>query len=274
MCDLREIEAVLRDEKSGLRDRIVRDIGSFTVALFGVFESKEGERLQLGGTGTLVSIAESHYILTARHVWEKVLKAARMVGITLKENTDHRYLMEAREIVPSGPPMPATWDDWGPDLTFLRVPPERVGSIRVHRVFYNLTKRRQTTLDVDHIEARVLMGTPEALGKFTQTHADLQINGLFTHVDPRRETRGDFDYLDFDVDVSFPGLPENFGGVSGGGLWKVMIHCSTSTGEVKWLRILEGVAFHQSALANHHRIIRCHGQQSILAAMQVARPPS
>ena len=145
----------------------------------------------------------------------------------------------------------------------------------MYRAFYNLTKPRQTTLDVDYVEARVLMGTPEASAEFTQTHADhLQINGLFLDVHPPRETRGDFDYLDFDVDVSFPGLPEHFGGVSGGGLWKLLIYCSTSTGEIRWLWVPEGVAFHQSALANRHRIIRCHGQQSILAALQVARPPS
>lgn len=157
-------------------------------------------------------------------------------------------------------------------MTFLRVPAECVGSICVHRTFYNLTKPRQTTLDVDHLETRVLMGTPEALGKFTQTHADLQINGLFTQVDAPRHTRGDFDYLDFDVEVSFPGIPQDFGGVSGGGWWKVLIHRSVSTGAIDWLRILEGVAFHQSALANGRRIIRCHSQQSIRAAMPNATP--
>lgn len=104
MSDLCEIEAILRDEKSVLRERIVRDIGTFTVALFGVFESKEGDRLQLGGTGTLVAVADSHYILTAAHVWEKVPRTARMVGITLRENADHRFLMEAKAIVPLGPP--------------------------------------------------------------------------------------------------------------------------------------------------------------------------
>lgn len=266
MCDLHAIEAVLRDESSGLQDRIARDLGNFTVALFGVFESTNGERLQLAGTGTLVSVGGSHYILTARHVWEEILEKARAVGITLKENADHQYLMGTKEIVPFGPPKPSAWNEWGPDLAFLRVPHERVGDIEVYRAFYNLTKPRQSTVDVDHIETRVLMGTPEALGKFTQTHADLQINGLFAQVEPRKETREDFDYLDFDVDVSFPGLPNHFGGVSGGGLWKVLVHCSASKSEIEWLRILEGVAFHQSALANNQRIIRCHGPQSIQAA--------
>lgn len=267
MSDVEEIEATFRNESSGLRDRIVRDIGNFTVGLFGVFESTEGDRLQLGGTGTLVAVADTHYILTAAHVWEKVLKSARMVGITLKENTDHRYLMKAEELVPFGPPKPDTWDEWGPDLTFLRVPPERVGSITVYRTFYNLMKPGQTEPEVDHLLTWVLMGSPHALGKFTQTHADLQISGFFMQVNsPRQARRGDFDYLDFDVDVSLPGVPEDFGGVSGGGLWNVLIWRSASTGEIDWLEILEGVAFRQSALANGHRTIRCHGQQSIRTA--------
>jgi hypothetical protein len=122
-----------------------------------------------------------------------------------------------------------------------------------------------------HLETRVLMGTPEALGKFTQTHADLQIHGLFTDADAPRQTRGDFDYLDF-VDVSFPGLPEDFGGVSGGEVWKALTYGSASRGEIDCLKALEGVAFHQSALANGHRIIRCHGQQSIRAAMSYVTP--
>ncbi len=92
-------------------------------------------------------------------------------------------------------------------------------------------------------------------------------------VDAPRHTRGDFDYIDFDVDVSFPGIPRNFGGVSGGGLWKVLIYRSASPGEIDWLRVLEGVAFHQSDLANGHRIIRCHGEQSIRATIPNARTP-
>jgi hypothetical protein len=88
-----------------------------------------------------------------------------------------------------------------------------------------------------HLETRVLMGTPEALGKFTQTHADLQIHGLFTDADAPRQTRGDFDYLDF-VDVSFPGLPEDFGGVSGGEVWKALIYGSASRGEIDCLKAL------------------------------------
>jgi hypothetical protein len=46
-------------------DRLKRDLGQFTVALFG------GPGLFMG-SGTLVEVADSHYILTAAHVWRKL----------------------------------------------------------------------------------------------------------------------------------------------------------------------------------------------------------
>jgi len=270
---LKEIEAIFHNESSGLQQKIGRSIADFTVALFAVSQSKEGDLLELGGTGTLVAVAGCHYILTAAHVWERVLKSAVKVGITLKEGVDHRFLMDVNTIVPSGVPKPNAWGEWGPDLTFLRVPDGHVGSISAYRVFYNLTMVRPDTIDVGCLEIGMLMGTPAELGQFVQTHAEVRINGLFLDVGAPY-THGDFDYVDLDVDVSSPSpaLSQDFGGVSGGGLWQVLIYRSALTDEIEWRATLEGVAFHQSALVNGHRIIRCHGKQSMRAAMPNATP--
>lgn len=77
--DLEEFEATLRDELSGLRARIVRDNGNFTLALFGVFALEDGDRPQLGGTGMLVAVGDSHYILTAARKWDEAFRSARKV---------------------------------------------------------------------------------------------------------------------------------------------------------------------------------------------------
>ncbi len=266
VSELDEIQASLLGESPQTRDGLVRDIGSSTVALFAVTESREGDRLQLAGTGTLVIVAGSHYVLTAAHVWEEILKSAARIGITLKENVDHQFLMEGNSIVATGPQKPTSWGEWGPDLTFLRIPPAYLGSIYAHRVFYNLTIERTALGDVNHIETWALMGTPKASGEFTRMHADLQIQGIFPQVGQPHIHEG-FDYLDLDIDVSSPGTPQDFRGVSGGGLWKVLIYKSVSTGKVHSRTSLEGVAFHQSDLEKGRRIIRCHGLQSIRAAM-------
>ena len=71
--EVEEIERTLRDPASGLQERIVRDIGLYTVGLLSVSPTREGERLDPRGTGTLVSFAGERYIKTAAHVWEKLL---------------------------------------------------------------------------------------------------------------------------------------------------------------------------------------------------------
>src|SRR6266404_4575360 len=143
MTGIDEVVQALKDSASGLQEKIVRDIGLFTVGLLRVSPSRDGERLDLAGTGTLVSFGIDRYILTACHVWEELLATANptRIGVTLKENIDHASLIDRDAIVTIGPPKPAVWNEWGPDLIFLRVPPEHVGAIEVHRVFFNLARK-------------------------------------------------------------------------------------------------------------------------------------
>jgi hypothetical protein len=230
--------------------------------------SPQGEELRLAGTGTLVTLGGFYYVLTAAHVWEEVLKSSSKIGITLMEDRDHAFLMDTQTIVPSGPLKPASWNSWGPDLVYLRIPLEYLGSINARHLFYGAAVDGKTSLNVSHIEVWVLLGTPGVLGKFTQNHADVEIRGFFANTDKPSETKGDLDYCDVGVD-DLPSASQYYGGVSGGGLWKVLLHCSCPEGKVEWLRSLEGVAFYQLGLENGHQMIRCHGPKSIL----VAAPP-
>jgi hypothetical protein len=270
--EIEEIAQVLQDPASGLRDRIVRDVGPFTVGLLLISQTAQGERLDLWGTGTLVWFAGVHYILTAAHVWEKLCEGAgpASVGLTLRENLTHRYLIDRDAIVATGPPKPAQWNEWGPDIVFLRVPPQHVGGIEVYRAFWNLA-RKQTFSHVICIDLRVLMGAPYELGEFTQVHAEFEINGMFSKPDIERYSsmqapeaiRRDYDYVDLDMDLALLGVPQTFGGVSGGGLWRVLVYWSDTKNEIDWAMDIEGVAFHESDLVNGHRTVRCHGPQSI-----------
>jgi hypothetical protein len=269
MCTPAELEATLRGSEE-LQLRIIRDIGRYTVALFAGFDSKGSTQLKLAGTGTFLTVGGSNYILTASHVWEEALKCADKVGLTITEDIDHSFFMSVKAIFQCGLPKPAHWNEWGPDVTLLRVPPEHLGSIKAYKDFYSATVDGKTTSGVSHLEARLLMGTPAEFGEFTQNHAQVQIGGFFADVEAPCEAHGDFDYFDLYVDASSPGLPQDYGGVSGGGLWKVLIRCECSTGKIEWDHVLEGVAFHQSPIENGRRTIRCHGPKSIAAAT----PPS
>jgi hypothetical protein len=272
MPSLSEIEALLRDKNSGLAEKITRNIGTFMVALFGVYGSGASERLKFAGTGTLVTIDGSKCILTAAHVWEPFVRdKARGLGITLKENDDHSFFIGIETIVASGPAkISEGWTKWGPDIVFLRIPPEVLGRIEAVKSFVNLTMKEAGPPNVDSLENWVLMGAPEVQGIFSPTHASLAMNAIFATI-LRFHTHGDFDYVDLDMDLSFPGIPEKFNGVSGGGLWSVLMF-GLPNGGVDWNLKLVGVAFFELVGEGNRSVVRCHGEQSIrIALSSVAR---
>lgn len=267
MSKLSEIEAMLRGS-GDLRQRIVRNLGSSTVALFAVFDSHGADVLKLAGTGTLALVGDSHGILTAAHVWEDVIKSAAKLGITLTDNINHKCLIDVSTVVATVVRDSASdWNEWGPDIAFLRIPSEFVGGVKAFQVFEDL-KAPPKPLGVEFLECWVAMGTPEELGTFTQTHAAVQISGDF--VDPRSHIRGEHDYYDFEVDTQREGMPKSFEGFSGGGLWRVLVYHSPVTGKIDWAQRLKGVIFWQSPPVEGRRMIRCHGSKSILSTAEKA----
>jgi len=256
--DSREIHAVLMDAASGLQDKITRGLGDYTVALLAI--SGFPEQPRLAGTGTLLTAGGAHFILTARHVWEEVLKETDVVGITLKPDVKHRLGINRRDIAVFGSPKPDAWNEWGPDLMLLRIPAEHIGSIAAVKVFLNV-ERPMRKIDLKVLWVQVLMGAPGAFSKTTGTHMELQITGMFLSPETKHERDG-FDYLDYEMDLKFP-VPRNFGGVSGGGVWEIYLYHSPENGEIVWSTSLHGVAFYQLPIVAEHRPIRCHGPESI-----------
>ena len=113
------------------------------------------------------------------------------------------------------------------------------------------------------------MGAPGEFGKYTPTHAEVNINRFFSDVSAKPYRHGDFDYVDLKEDTTFPGVPKDFGGVSGGGLWRVQVFGSPGNAEIRRKWSLEGVAFYQLKISDSQMVIRCHGQDNIRAAMKV-----
>lgn len=264
MPSLSELEDLLR--RGDLLERIVRNLGSSTVVLFAIDYADGKECLQFAGTGTLPVTGRKHGILTAAHVWEDVLKSGAKVGITRTEKITHRYAIDVRMIVPTLMRTAGEWDDRGPDLAFLRIPDEFVTEIEASQVFEYLQKPPKK-LGVDALECWVPMGTPEEFGTFTQTHASVEINGSL--VNPRYVS-GVQDYYDFEVDTKGAGIPNSYGGFSGGGLWRVLVYSSPTTGKVDWAQRLKGVMFWQFPEVHGRRIIRCHGPESIASLVKLS----
>jgi hypothetical protein len=262
---LEEIAEQVLAKDSPLCWTIARELADFTVAFI---VANDGQ-LSPAGTGTLVSFRDAHYFLTAAHVWEGKLKNCDWIRIPLKENNPCRFAISPKEIISFSAPIPAEWNEWGPDLTLLRIPPERVGSFTaVGRPFYPLSMKRERVLECVG-ELWFLMGAPALRGKFTPESAIPELQGMnvilstgrFSSTALRIERRAQFDFLDIPIDTTQPDVAANFKGVSGGGLWRVYVFKGTD-GEIQNFKILDGVAFWQDPVNSGLRV-RCHGPQSI-----------
>jgi len=98
---LAKIEQQFLAADSTLSWNTALELADFTVAFI---TSEDGE-LRPAGTGTLVSFFDSHYFLTAGHVWENSLRKSASIRIPLRENTRCRFSINSNEIVPSACPV-------------------------------------------------------------------------------------------------------------------------------------------------------------------------
>ena len=106
----------------------------------------------------------------------------------------------------------------------------------------------------------MLTGTPAALSnysnpRFAELCLNITILPLNKEPDAAQERDG-FDCIDLSLD--FHPACDDFGGVSGGGLWRLQYYKNAAIGKLESFRVLEGVAFWASKST-----VRCHGPKSI-----------
>ncbi len=89
------------------------------------------------------------------------------------------------------------------------------------------------------------MGSPAEQSKALPKHVSLTMNGIFATI--RSEYNfSRLDYFDLDMRISFPGIPKWFDGVSGRGLWSVLL--GSPDEEMRWIPTLVGMACWQLPL--------------------------
>lgn len=216
---------------------------------------------QLCGSGTLVRSGDQHFVLTAAHCAKQLVKWDE-IGLVLTSNPT------AFTIPVSGATFIGEWrsEDWGPDLAFLPIPPDKVGGINAYtnKLFWNLDRHKAEMLKEGPKFQNglwALLGMPDV---YSIAHAHTQELKLMAYsvnvVGPI--TSGEFDY----VHVPMPGseMPQTFKGVSGGGLWQAEIE-RRQDGSLALMGSprLEGCAFYEIPLQANCVVIRCHGRRSI-----------
>ncbi len=263
MIDPIEIQTQFNNPRSGLAEKIGRDIGQYTVALLSVSGKEENEELHFCGSGSLVSVETTCYIMTAYHVW-KMFEGKIGIGLTLnEENVDHRFFLDVKLVVPFGPKQHRDWDNpRGPDMVLLRIPPQYLDVLKRVKRFYALTADVPNLPNVDSLDVWILIGSPSEQGKLLPKHASLTINAIYATI-RSESTQDELDYVDLDMDTTSPGIPRRFYGMSGGGFWIISVFASSGT-QIQWIPELVGMACWQlpSSVIGTARV-RCLGGKSI-----------
>ncbi len=207
-----------------IADAILAHVSNFAV---GLVRRVEGAGSQVLGSGVLVSLEGRRGILTAGHVAD-VYRVLPEVGLV-------RFVAgnQQRRVLPLGDTQTiimASSDSFKDgkevlDLAFTQLPPHLAASIGAQSVFLNLEKNRKKIEAPPPEEGKhcdAILGLVEEFsgepfveeanwispmrGVLHTGHVTEQKNGLLT-VEPMEYNRHE--------------LPKSFGGMSGGGLWRI-----------------------------------------------------
>lgn len=264
------INISINDISQDLIEEITTGLSQYCVAIYAFYPQGQNSPFRLIGTGTLVQVEGIYGILTAGHVWNQ-LDGSAEIGLTLTEYSscfkikyEHIYVVEK-----------LLWnsedEEWGPDLALIKLPPLHVSTIKARKSFLNLTKQHDE-VDLNESTEKKCWVAIGLVGEFSyatpspdlnRTDVNARIFGFLSKIEVTHQNKG-YDYFDLSVKTTLPGVPSTFGGVSGGGLWKVLL-VKRKSGVVTWDEkpYLRGVAFWESPIMEGSRVIRCHGPRSI-----------
>lgn len=247
-------------------------IAQYTVALNRVFRYNNKVDSQLIGTGTLVTIAGIDCILTADHVLAALQESDRLSLMSSFKGEPRGHTFRLSHLGICRIARGAT-DETGPDIGVIVLPQKNIGALRSEKIFYNVDKRAERFaggyLPLDHgfwFNCGIIGETQKILDPQSRFQSLKGYEGLCgASANPCESEDSAFDYLEVRIDYGLnrSDLPTSFGGMSGGGLWQVLLN-RTPTGAIEPKDyVLSGVTFFQTALEQGVRKLRCHGRKTI-----------
>jgi hypothetical protein len=247
---------------------VARDLANFAVGFGKITVNANMEDAIAAGSGTLVTIGSIDGILTAAHVLEALpnrgevalLRFPNRLALPQKQTIDmslaERVIISADEYNPNGP-----------DLGFLRLPPLNAQNLRATNSFRDISSKRDAVTASQPGTAYVdaVVGVVAEWTKDLPSHPSTRLKSfdlLFccgTVV--ANDQVGNFDVYTFKPDFESPiSPPSTYGGVSGGGLWRIYFIPDGSNRVLE--RRLIGAAFYELRADDALRV-RCHGPGSV-----------
>jgi len=253
-----------------LHDEVANHLALSSVG-FSVITAEDGEVVHRpSGSGTLIRLFGRLAILTADHVVDQLLEAKQIsllvdwTGELRRCTYEPRYLHILR--------LARGADDGdGPDLAVIFLPSgsEATSTLVAHKSFYDLDKRiatlpgNYTDLEWGFWFPCGVPGEGSQLLEPTRGFQSVLASWGLCAVSgrPREFEHEGFDYLDMRVPDEGEGIPTQFGGMSGAGVWHVRFRQRQDGTMYVEDYVLSGVVFYEWYSPN--RRLRCHGRRSI-----------
>ena len=259
---------LIKDLPPTLIEVATYDLRQYTIAFHGVKDKRGEKQPELLGSGVLVSAGNIRAILTAHHVIEVLPRTGRL-GL-LFQKTCEPHSIDAQGVaflkIARG-----TQDSVGPDLGAVILAPEIAASVAAIKTFYNLDMQKELMfrnppdlrdgfwVAQGFLEERtVVTPNPDGRGLTKSFYNFSGIGGPEVG-----DQLGDFDYFEFPVSQDARQYsPKNWGGMSGGGLWQIMLK-REGDGLVHLPPLLSGIIFYQQPTTETECSVRGHGRRSV-----------
>jgi hypothetical protein len=218
----------------------------------------------------LVALGNIRGILTAAHVWDGIANL-RTIGFyqnairrTQIQNTQEE--VDNLDVIKLGS---APYDEFGPDIAFVKLTAAKAAAIEVHSSFVYLDRHVETIANVDKelFAIDVIVGIVDELGQTEIQHGERKVVRLesLANVGAARVIQDGRDELDRIEFTPIPeegfSLPASYGGTSGGGCFRALLSEPPEPKVVAYY--LTGVVFWETKLDGRADKIICHGPRTI-----------
>jgi hypothetical protein len=227
------------------------------------------------GSGTLVSAGRVRGILTAAHVLANLPDNGEVGIVEYRGQTLHYRkrtieMANTTKIALRG----NSFGPDGPDLGFLRLARDAIGWFEAIGSFYKLLKHRSDASGA----APSTSWTDAVVGMIDERTKDLPaerpherrkgFEALFSNgtVSGNRDVGG-YDLFDF-APTDYPDftLPGDYGGTSGGAVWRIYLKVDGEKPEIAGVR-LWGMPYYQTKRKEGGHVLTCHGMGGIYGAL-------
>jgi len=226
------------------------------------------------GSGTFATVHGKKGILTANHVWQDIRARGAFVELVVADGP-HRFELPISALNPWVDLRPKE-SQWGPDFQFLQLPPAHIATIEARKTFVELTEGADAKIKMtaDDIGFMYLAGCPAEFVRQSDMdyhgHPVREIRGGFVTTLSKQFQKDGFDYLETTEGEGVAGLPKSYGGVSGAGLWRVILSKRPSapiTDAIIKDFALAGVAFYEFAGPGMPMTLRYHGPETVYSVL-------